>query len=378
MQIARIETYAVRIPLKPERRMISSLGQHVISQYVLVRITTDTGIEGVGEATVMPRWSGETVWGAKVLIDQVFAPLLIGCDPEQHAEIDLRMDRACAHNWFAKSAIEMACWDIAGKAAGKPVYELLGGAKRPLAIRCRFSMGAYEPERARRRARELVEEGFDWVKVKVGGEPERDIERVRIVREEIGPDRQLMIDANCGWDGETAVRAVNAMEDLRIALVEQPTPDGDYAAMARVRKETRPPVMADDICFDMAHARELIRNECCDVISLYPGKNGGIRKSLEIAAFAEKHGVACSIGSNLEWDVGTAAMGHLVVASANMQVEKFPGDILGPEYHEFRIAKNPLSIQGPVLTINDRPGLGVDVDWDVVREHAVPPLESRL
>lgn len=370
MQITRIETYPVRIPLKPERRMISSLGTHVVSPYLLVRVFTDSGVEGVGEATVMPRWSGETVWGAKAVVDHVFTPLLLGCDPHNIAEIDHRMDRACAHNWFAKSAIEMACWDIQGKAAGKPVYELLGGACRALSIRCRFSMGAYEPDRARNRARELVAEGFDTIKVKVGGEPARDIERVRIVREEIGPDRHIVIDANCGWDADTAIATVNAMdaEHLNIGLVEQPTPDGDYAAIARVRREVKPPVMADDMCFDMIHARELIRNDACDVISLYPGKNGGIRKSKAIAEFAAQHGVACSIGSNLEWDIATAAMGHLIVACPNLQIEKYPGDVLGPEYHELRIAKNPLDIKGPIVTITNRPGLGIDVDWDLVKE----------
>src|SRR4051812_33910588 len=125
MRITHIDTCPVRIPLKPQRRMISALGQHTVSEYVLVRIGTDSGIEGVGEATVMPRWSGETVWGATAVIDRVLAPLLIGCDPEAMEEIDRRMDRACAHNWFAKSAIEMACWDILGKSAAKPVYELL-------------------------------------------------------------------------------------------------------------------------------------------------------------------------------------------------------------------------------------------------------------
>ncbi|MFN0051515.1 MAG: mandelate racemase/muconate lactonizing enzyme family protein [Planctomycetales bacterium] len=369
MHITHVETFAVRIPLKPERRMISALGQHVVSEYVLVRLGTDAGLEGIGEATVMPRWSGETVWGTKALIDRVLAPLLIGCDPHAVLEIDQRMDRACAHNWFAKSAIEMACWDLQGKAAGKPVYELLGGPHRPLAITCRFSMGAYEPERARRRARELVAEGFETIKVKVGGEPERDMERVRIVREEIGPNRRLVIDANCGWDADTAIRCVNALADCRISLVEQPTPDGDYEAIAKVRLAIRPPVMADDMCFNLVHARELIRNQACDVISLYPGKNGGIRKAVEIAKFAEGHGVTCSIGSNLEWDIGTAAMGHLVVGCANMQIEKFPGDMLGPEYHEVRIAREPLSIQGPVVTLTNRPGLGVDVDWDVVKSH---------
>ena len=369
MRITHIETFAVRIPLKPERRMISALGQHTVSDYVLVRVGTDAEIDGIGEATVMPRWSGETVWGAKAVIDHCLAPLLVGCDPHQVAEIDHRMDRACAHNWFAKSAVEMACWDIQGKAAGKPVYDLLGGSCRALAITCRFSMGAYEPERARTRAKELVAEGFETIKVKVGGEPERDIERVRIVRETIGPERRIVIDANCGWEAETAIRCVRELDDCRISLVEQPTPDGDYAAIARVRREIKPPVMADDMVFDLAHARELVRNEACDVISLYPGKNGGIRKARQIAEFAAGHGVACSIGSNLEWDIGTAAMGHLVVACRNMQVEKYPGDMLGPEYHEVRIAKNPLEIEGPVVTMTERPGLGIDVDWDVVKAH---------
>jgi muconate cycloisomerase len=181
-----------------------------------------------------------------------------------------------------------------------------------------------------------------------------------------------MIDANCGWDVDTAVSAVNRMEalGLNLALVEQPTPDGDYAAMARVKRETKPPIMADDICFDMIHAKELIRNNCCDVISLYPGKQGGIRKAQEIARFAADHGVVCGIGSNLEFDVGTAAMMHFVIGTKNVQVERFPGDILGPEYHEFGIVKNPISIAGPVVTITDRPGLGVDADWDRVRKLA--------
>jgi muconate cycloisomerase len=306
------------------------------------------------------------------VINQVLAPLVVGCNPDAVEEIDRRMDRACAHNWFAKSAIEMACWDIQGRSLGQPVYELLGGPCRPRAVACRFSMGAYEPDRACRRAQELVAEGFETIKVKVGGEPARDIERVRVVRDTIGPNRRLVIDANCGWDAETAIHCVRSLDDCRIALVEQPTPDGDYEAIARVRREIIPPVMADDMCFNLVHARELVRHAACDVISLYPGKNGGIRKAKEIAEFAAAHSVACSIGSNLEWDIGTAAMAHLVVACPNMQVEKYPGDMLGPEYHEIRIARNPLEIQGPIVTITDQPGLGIEVDWDVVRAHRCP------
>ena len=175
MQITRITSHQVEIPLKPARRMISSLGQHIVSRYVLVRVETDAGIEGVGEATVMPRWSGETAWGAQAIIDHVFTPLLVGCDPLDIPAVDHVMDRAAAGNWFAKSAIEMACWDIRGKEAGKPVFELLGGAVRPLPITCRFSMGAYPIDRARQRAAELVEEGFTTIKVKVGTDIDEDV-----------------------------------------------------------------------------------------------------------------------------------------------------------------------------------------------------------
>src|SRR6267142_2472221 len=128
MHIASIETHPVRVPLKPAYRMISALGRHDESQFVLVRLLTDSGLEGAGEASATVRWSGETVWGVQALIDRVLAPLIIGLqlDPAQplasFTALDQRMDKAVQHNWFAKSAIEMACWDLLGKAAGRPVY----------------------------------------------------------------------------------------------------------------------------------------------------------------------------------------------------------------------------------------------------------------
>jgi muconate cycloisomerase len=230
-------------------------------------------------------------------------------------------------------------------------------------------MGAYEPERAAARAKELVAAGFTTIKIKVGRDADADVRRVRAVRAAVGPQIELTVDANCGWSAATAVRAIREMADCRLALVEQPTPDGDYAALAQVRRETGVPIMADDICFNLVHAEELVRNKCCDVISVYPGKQGGIRKASQIVDFAAQHALACSIGSNLELDVATAAMAHLVVASPNMQVEKYPGDMLGADYHELRVVKDPLCIEGPITTLTSRPGLGVEVDWDLVRKN---------
>jgi len=391
MRITRIEAFPVRVPLKPQRHMVSALGRHEVSEYVLVRVSTDAGIDGVGEATVLPQWSGETVWGAQALIERILAPHLVGRDPTDILSVANLMDQAAVDNWFAKSAIEMACWDIQGKELQKPVYQLLGDVVvslaslsqphepgqpmhydvqpapvRPRKIRCRYSMPAYAPEQARRRATELIAAGFDTIKIKVGTSPEADIERVRAVREAIGSEPAIVIDANGGYDDQTAIEVAGELEDCQVALFEQPTPRGDFEAMARVRKAIGPPVMADDICFDMIDAVECVRHKACDVISVYPGKNGGIRKSQEIVDFAARYGVPCTIGSNLELDIASAAMCHLVVGCPNMSVETYPGDIMGPDYHAFSVVKEPLDIQGPFITTPDGPGLGVDVDWQVV------------
>ena len=372
MKIRSVDCFPVRISLKPECQMITALGVHDHSDYIVVRVNTDDGLYGVGEATVSERWSGETVWGGVAILKHVLGPGVCGYDPEDIRSLDLRLNQLSRGNWFAKSAIEMACWDLRGKVLGKPVYELLGGVCRDLTFRSRYSMGAYDVPRARQRAAELIDAGFETIKVKVGGTAEDDIARVQAVREVIGPQPRLVIDANCRWDVETAIHCINALEDCQLALVEQPTPDGDYGALARVRRETSPPLMADDICFDLVHAQELIRNDCCDVISVYPGKNGGIQKCRDIIELAADHGIACSMGSNLEFDVATAAMGHLIVSSPNLQIEEYPGDTLGPAYHRDSIAVNPLSIEGPLTTITDAPGLGIDVDWDFVRAHPAP------
>jgi muconate cycloisomerase len=231
-------------------------------------------------------------------------------------------------------------------------------------------MGAYAPERVRTTVTKLIERGFTTIKVKVGTNISEDVERVRIVREIIGPSRDIVIDANCGYSPADAIESARQMEPYNVGLFEQPTPRHDYEGLAEVRRHVSMPVMADDMVFDLlGQARECLRHNAVDVISIYPGKCAGIRKCQEIAALAAVQGVSCSIGSNLEWDVATAAMCHLVVGTPNMHVEKYPGDILGPEYHEFPIVKQPLRIKGPIVETPNQPGLGVDVDWTIVEQN---------
>ena len=172
-------------------------------------------------------------------------------------------------------------------------------------------------------------------------------------------------------DGPVKQRLASAYSEFLADVAATDLPSAlqrDFGGLAEVRRRIACDVLADDIVFDLDDARECLRNDACDCISVYPGKNGGIRKAQQIVDYAAKHGVACSIGSNLELDVASAAMCQLVVACPNLQVERYPGDILGPEYHEMSIAREPLKIEGPVISITDRPGLGVEVDWNAVEK----------
>jgi L-Ala-D/L-Glu epimerase len=337
----------------------SSLGTHPVSKYLLVEVGTDDGVWGVGEATVSAVWSGETAAGARALIEEFLGPALLGRSAMDIPGALAAMDRAVWGNPFAKAAVEMALWDAWGKAEGRPVYELMGGACRDLAMPIRFSLAAGTPEGTAERAAQRVSEGIGTIKVKVGTELLADVARVRAVREAIGPDVRLTVDANGGWDAETAIRAVREMTALDLALVEQPTPRADLEAMARVRRAVDVPVMADESVFTLAEAREALKREAVDVISVYPGKNGGIWRSREIAELAAEVGVACAIGSNLELDVGTAAMCHLSAATPNVAAERWPGDLLGPLYYDESVVTEP--VQYTAGRVHCPAGLGLGV-----------------
>ncbi len=214
-------------------------------------------------------------------------------------------------------------------------------------MRLKFVIGAVEPKLAAERARRMVERGWKAIKVKVGRDehPAGDVERLRAVRDAIGPTVFLSVDANGGYTVDQAVWAASRFERLDVALFEQPTPRGDHGAMAQVRRRCGLPIMADERVFTPQDALAIIRAEAADVFSLYPGKHGGIRATQAIAAMAEAAGIPCTIGSNLEREVATAAMAHVTVATANICCERFPGDLIGPLYFEQPLSRTPLRRQ---------------------------------
>lgn len=347
--------------------IVSSLGEHTRGHYVLLRLTDDAGRVGLGEASVTSVWSGETQAGTIALMQEVFAPLLVGADPFDSESISRQLDRACFANSFAKAAVEMALLDLQGQALGVPVYKLLGGRAREAqaarGIRLKFVVGAVEPDLAAQRARRMVDRGWRAIKVKIGrhDHPRIDADRLLAVRQAIGPEIWLSVDANGGYTVEDAVWVAPRLEKLDVALFEQPTRRGDHRAMAEVRRRSGIPIMADESVFTPEDALEVIRHRAADVLSLYPGKHGGIRQTQAIAKLAEAAGIPCTIGSNLEREVATAAMAHVTVSTANIQCERYPGDLIGPVYYQRSLTQEPLRYEADRLWVPETPGLGVRV-----------------
>jgi muconate cycloisomerase len=364
MKITAVHAEPIAGQVRPDLAIISSLGEHLRGQYVLVRVRDDTGREGLGEASVTSVWSGETQAGTIALVHEVLAPLLVGADPFDIEWLSRRLDRAAFANSFAKGALEMALLDLQGQSLGVQVYRLLGGHPgHAEGIRLKFVVGAVEPELAAQRARRMVERGWRAIKVKVGRHPhpQADVDRLHAVREAIGPQTWLSVDANGGYTVDQAVWVAPRLEKLDVALFEQPTRRGDHAAMAEVRSRSGIPIMADESVFTPQDAIDVIRARAADVFSIYPGKHGGIRPTQHIARIAEAAGIPCTIGSNLEREVATAAMAHVTVCTANIQCERFPGDLIGPLYYEEALSRTPLRYEADRLWVPEAPGLGVQV-----------------
>ncbi len=370
MKITAIEAIPVRVPLIPRMHTRTAHGDHTTSDYVIVRVHTDAGLVGLGEATVAARWSGETSPSAVSAIRDLLAPALLGSDPVAVNQARIVMDRVLKLNPFTKAAIEMALWDLSGKAAGVPVYHLLGGKVRDV-IPTKMMISAYDPPRARALAREFLDRGVRCLKVKTGLDVAADVARVSAVRDEAGPDVPITIDSNCGWNATTARRALEQLRPLNLLVAEQPIPPGDVAALASLRAVGGIPIMADESVFTLSDAWNVLRAGAADVISVYPGKNGGIAASIEIAHAAQAAGVVCHIGSNLELGIGTAAMIHLACAVASIDSETYPSDILGTHYHESDMLISPLSLGPEGARVPDGPGLGVELDENALERYRV-------
>jgi muconate cycloisomerase len=383
MKIRGCEAFTVALPWRRLHRMAFPSGE--LGNYVIVRLFTDNGIEGLGEATVLKEWGGDhgRYFGESPaltvkLIETTLGPALEGTDPLNIEAAHQRMDAAVKGYPYAKTALDEALHDIKGKALGVPVYQLLGGRVRE-EIPIAHSLGWLEYEEAVSEAAAAVSEGIKTIKIKVGRDASYDVRVVREVREAIGPGPDIVVDANQGWPTpKYAIGILEQMREYRIRYAEQPV-EG-LRRMAEVTAATVVPIMADESAWTPQDVLEIVERRAADMISLYTTKPGGLWKAKKVAAVAEAAGLPLNVNGSHETGVGNAGNLHLVASTAAVTEagvfpvtslkDDQPTRLAGKMYLD-DIVIRPFEYRDGCLLVPDRPGLGVELDASKVAAYRV-------
>lgn len=355
MKITKATIYLVRFPLKEP--FIISYATFPDMPAIILKLETDTGITGYGEAVPDEHVTGEQVEGAFALLQHVLLPAIMDENPFDIEHIHHKMDAAITRNPAAKAAIDIACYDLMGKAAGQPVYNLIGGrAHDKLQYPKVLSIEA--PEIMAEKAIKAKTQGFSSLKLKVGrDDASLDIESIYAVREAVGEDLPIRIDVNQGWKTVgLAVQTINRLERANLSWIEQPIRMGDIRGLAEIRAKVNTPIMADESVQSMEDVLEIVRLQAADYINIKLMKSGGIFPAVQMAKAAEAAGIIAQIGSMVESSVGSAAGYHAVISRKNIQTAELTGPLL------FAEEIGNLHYDLPYVNLSGKPGLGIDVD----------------
>ena len=305
MKITGIKVRQVEVPLIEPFRI--SLGVITHSRSAIVSVETDEGLVGYGEGAPAILISGESLSGTNDVI-KAMERELIGVDPTDLEKVYWIMDR---------TAIDMACYDLLGKKAGMPVYKLLGGHKN--FIETDMTVGIDTPEVMAAKAKKHVADGFDTIKTKVGTSFDEDLARVKAIREAVGDDVKIRVDANQAWGAKEAVRLIERLNEYNLELVEQPVPYHDIAGLEYVTKHSIVPIMSDESCFNSKDALRLVERRAIDYLNIKLMKCGGIREALKINAICESAGIEVMLGCMAEEsNLGITAAASLGAATKNI------------------------------------------------------------
>jgi muconate cycloisomerase len=365
LTIADVRVALADIPVR-RPHVMSFTTLHAVN-FAFVRVETADGLVGWGEAACLggPTWSEESAESVAATIERYIAPWLVGRDAARIEALRAQMARRIQGNPFARAAVEMALWDLNGRALGVPVHRLLGGRVRDR-VPLSWSLAVADPDGEIAEARELVSRGHRIFKVKTAAHPvAHDTARVRRLREALGPDVRLRCDANQGWDRPTALRAIRALEPYDLDFVEQPLPRWDVAGMAELARSVGVPIMADESCGSPQEALALARLGGVSILGLKLTKSAGILSTLAVARIAEAAGMACYVGCMIETSLGTAA--YLQVALAATPVT-WGCELFGPLLLAGDVTRAPVHYEGGDILALDGPGLGVEVDEARLKE----------
>jgi L-alanine-DL-glutamate epimerase-like enolase superfamily enzyme len=366
LTIAAIDVIPVRLPLREPFVIAYATYPDVLS--VLVRLRTADGLTGWGEATPDPNVTGETWGGTAETLRRDLAPILLGRDGRDREAALRALDERVEGVPAAEAALDIALHDLLGRALGVPLWVLLGGRSKPhLTISRVVSLG--EPEEMAAAAARHVAAGFRTVKLKVGeaAAPERDAARVAAVREAVGPEVGIKVDANQGWRTPgTAIAAIQAMAPSRPAYVEQPVAWWDLEGLAEVRRQTGERIMVDEGCHTSRDMSRVVALRAADLVNIKLMKCGGLLAALRLNAVAETAGVTAQVGTMVESSVASAAGLHLALALANVETVEMGGPLMLAE----EIGGAASWYDRDRIALPERPGLGVEPDEAAVRRFA--------
>jgi len=355
------------IPLKAKFRFPSkfAFGTRTHSFNILVKIISEEGVIGYGEACPVPFWSSESGQSVVEAIENYIKPALIGKDPRNIASLNNIMDKVLFGNNFAKSAVDMALYDLVGKYLNVPVHMLIGGKFRDK-IEVNSSVGIGSSTEMVQKCKEIINKGYKTIKIYGGKDSLKDeIEHFEAIRKEIGYKIKIYLEVNQQWSVSNAIKCINALQKYDLLFVEQPVSRWDLKGLMEIKNRSPIPIAADESVDSLQSIFQFASNRYVDIVNLYVQKTGGIYRTHQAISLLEAANTQCFMGSLLELGVATAAAIHL---AASIKDLKLPCYLVGPEKYLQDIVKPPLNISDGYIEVPTGPGLGIDIDDDIVNK----------
>ena len=361
-----------KIPVRRPHRM--AIGTTFHQENVLLRLRTESGREGLGEAPHMVGVSlkGESPATVMVMLKDRLLPAVRGLDVLDLERIQQAMEKAVPWNYRAKSAVNMAVLDLAGQVLGVPAGVLLGGRVRE-AIPLSWSIPITDTAAGVEEAEQRVAQGWRILKLKLGRpNPKDDVEMVRALREALGTEIRLRADANQAYDVKTAIRVAHALERYDLEFFEQPVVWWDLDGLAEVSRATELAIMADESATTIFGAVEVIRRRAAQAFSIYVSASGGLLNAKKMADLGAAHGISGYIGGALEGPLGVAAGLHVAAAAPSVTLGC---ELYGQFLLEEDVTVNAVPFRDGALVVPTAPGLGVALDQDRLRHYTLDTFE---
>ena len=315
MKITDVKTKTLNAPLK--NPFITSLRRVDELEDLVVIIECDDGSVGYGEGAATPVITGETM-GSMVACIAYIKPHIIGRDIEDFEAIITLVHFLILKNTTAKSALEIALYDLKAKASKLPLYRMLGGTQTKFSTDITISMG--EIDKMIADCHNAVALGYDTLKIKIGDNPQKDVERVRAIHDALDKNIKLRLDANQGWTAKESVELLHALEkqDIIAEFIEQPVAADDTEGLKYIKERVQTPLLADESIFSVKDARRLLEMQAVDYVNIKLAKTAGISQALKLADLSKEFGVKCMIGCMLEGPISVAAGVHVASAKADI------------------------------------------------------------